>query len=141
MTIADGAKASCPGSIHSPGGSSSCHNPFDLTSPAAAQRQIPGGVWRTVIGLLPLWILLTWAIVSPRSLDSLAANPPAIAGLPAGLLFIGIALTVMGIGFVAIRKASSMRAILLAFVGLTIPSTAVVAMSPAIILLIQVLAT
>lgn len=89
------------------------------------------------MGLLPLWILLIELIASPRSMDVLGASPPAMAGLPAGILMVGAALAVMAIGVVARRRASSTQSTLLAFLGLTVPAAAVVAVAPALIVMVQ----
>ena len=94
-------------------------------------------VARVLLGLLPLWILLFERIAFPRSLDVLGSLPPAVAGLPAGVVLIFIALAVMAIGVVALRRASSTRSMLLPFLGLTVPAAAVVVVAPALVVLVQ----
>jgi hypothetical protein len=59
---------------------------------------MPNVVGRVLLGLLPLWILLFELIAFPESMDPVTANPPAVAGLPAGVIFVGIALAVMAVG-------------------------------------------
>jgi hypothetical protein len=94
-------------------------------------------VGRVLLGLLPLWILLFEVIAFPGSIDPTGANPPAMAGLPLGILLVGVALAVMAIGVVALRRASSALSALLAFAFFTMPSAAVVAVAPALILMLQ----
>ncbi|HEV8697720.1 MAG TPA: hypothetical protein VGQ89_08510 [Candidatus Limnocylindrales bacterium] len=102
-----------------------------------APKAMPNVVGRVLLGLLPLWILLIRLIAFPESMDPVTANPPAVAGLPAGVILVGVALAVMAIGIEVVRRASSNRSALLAFVGLTLPSAAVVVVAPALILIVQ----
>lgn len=102
---------------------------------------MPNVVGRVLLGLLPLWILLFELIAFPGSMDPIGALPPAVAGLPGGIVLVGAALAVMAIGVVALRRASSTRSTLLAFLGLTVPAAAVVVVAPALILIVQNLAT
>ena len=97
-------------------------------------------VLRVLLGLLPLWILLFEAIAFPGSMDPVTANPPAVAGLPAGVLLVGAALVVMAIGVEVLRRTSSTTSMLLAFLGLTVPAAAVIVVAPALILSVQNLA-
>jgi len=98
---------------------------------------LPDDVRRVLLGLLPLWILVIRLVAFPGSMDPVTANPPAMAGLPLGVVLVGVALAVMAIGVVALRRASSNRSALLAFVGLTLPSAAVVVVAPALLLIVQ----
>ena len=93
-------------------------------------------VGRVLLGLLPLWILLILLIAFPGFMDPIVYIPPAIAGLPLGIVVVGAALVVMAIGVVALRRASSNRSAMLAFVGLTLPSAFVMALTPALTLII-----
>ena len=101
------------------------------------QKAMPGTVGRILLGLLPLWILLVQAIVFPGSMDPVFANPPAMAGLPAGVVLVAAALALMAIGVEVLRRASSNGVALLAFLGLTLPSAALIAAAPVLILNIQ----
>jgi hypothetical protein len=94
-------------------------------------------VLRVVLGLLPLWILLYLFIAVPGSIDPITANPPALAGLPAGILVVGAALVVMAIGVEVLRRTSSTVSMLLALAFLTLPSAVVMVMAPSLILMIQ----
>jgi hypothetical protein len=101
---------------------------------------MPNAVARILLGLLPLWILLFELIAFPKSMDAVFANPPAVAGIPAGVLLIGVALSVMAIGIVALRRASSTGSILISLLGLTVPAAVVMVVAPALILMVQTLA-
>ena len=94
---------------------------------------LPDDVRRVLIGLLPLWILTVELIAFPQYLETIGENPPAVAGLPAGILLVGAAVAVMVIGVVALRRASSTRSTLLAFLGLTVPAAAVIVVAPALV--------
>jgi hypothetical protein len=94
-------------------------------------------VRRVLLSLLPLWILLILLIAFPGFMDPVGANPPEMAGLPLGIALVGVALAVMVVGVVALRRASSNRSAMLAFVSLTLPSAAVVLVAPALILIVQ----
>jgi hypothetical protein len=101
------------------------------------QKAMPGAVGRILLGLLPLWILLIRAIAFPGSMDPVTANPPEVAGLPGGVVLIAVALAVMAIGIEVLRRPSSNGVALLAFLGLTLPSAALIVAAPALILNIQ----
>jgi glucan phosphoethanolaminetransferase (alkaline phosphatase superfamily) len=98
---------------------------------------MPSTVGRVLLGLLPLWILLILLIVFPGFMDPVGANPPDVAGLPAGIVLVFVALAVMAFGVVALRRASSTRSMLLAFLLLTVPAAAVIFVAPALILIVQ----
>lgn len=100
-------------------------------------KAMPNAVGRVVLGLLPLWILLFELIAFPTSMDSVTANPPAVVGLPAGVILVVAALAVMAIGIEVLRRASSSRVALLAFLGLTVPAAAVVVVAPALVVIVQ----
>ena len=98
---------------------------------------MPNAVGRVLLGLLPLWILLIRLIADPWSMFPVRGNPSAEAGIPAGILLAGVALAVMAIGIVALRRASSTRSALLAFLGLTVPAAALILMAPGLGLIIE----
>jgi hypothetical protein len=102
---------------------------------AKVERQRLGSAWRVVLGLLPQWILLIRFIVAPGSIDSIFANPPAVAGLPGGVVLVAAALAVMAIGVDILRRTSSNTTALLAFAFLTVPSAAVMIVAPTLVLM------
>jgi hypothetical protein len=103
-------------------------------------KAMPGTVVRVLVGLLPLWIILIQAIAFPGSMDPVTASPPEVAGFPAGVILVASALAVMGLGIEVLRRASSNRVALLAFLGLTVPAAAIVVVAPVLIVIVQTMA-
>jgi hypothetical protein len=95
---------------------------------------------RVLLGLLPLWVLLIFALAAPAFLDPMFANPPAIAGLPAGVLLIVVAITLMLAGVWLLRRSESDLGTVVAFLFFTIPALALILIGPAIILVLTNLA-
>lgn len=95
------------------------------------------GIGRVLLGLLPVWFLVILWVAFPGFMDPAFANPPAVAGLPAGVLVIASALAIMAIGVEVMRRTESDQTALLAFIGLTLPSAIVVFVTPALILIVQ----
>jgi hypothetical protein len=91
---------------------------------------------RVLIGLLPLWILLFLLVAAPSFMAPMFANPPEVLGLPAGVVILAIALTVMTIGIAILGLTSSTKAAIAALVGFTAPSLVLLVMAPAMILAI-----
>ncbi len=96
---------------------------------------------RTVLALLPLWILLFAPIASPSFFDPMFESPPGTAGMPAGLMIQAFALLLMALGVAVVRRTSSRTAAILAFALLTLPAAAIVILAPAAVLIVQNLAT
>ncbi len=96
---------------------------------------------RMVLAFLPLWILLFQLFAVRGFMDPVFASPPGIAGLPAGIGLLAIALLLMGLGVGVLRHTSSRMAAILAFAFLTLPAAAIVILAPAAILIVQNLAT
>jgi tight adherence protein B len=57
-----------------------------------------------VIGFLPIGLLLTLAVVSPKFLAPMLKGPPSVLGVPLGLIMLAAGGVAMGIGFVLIRR-------------------------------------
>lgn len=95
---------------------------------------------RMVLAFLPLWILLFQLFAVPGFMDPVFASPPGIAGLPAGIGFLAIALLLTGLGAWALRRTSSRAAAILALAFLTLPAAAIVILAPAAVLIVQNLA-
>lgn len=93
-------------------------------------------ILRVLVGLLPLWILVLLMAV-PASRDAIGANPPSVAGLPAGIVLVAAALVVMAIGVEVLRRTSSTTATVLALAFLTIPSALLMVVAPTLILIVQ----
>jgi hypothetical protein len=97
--------------------------------------------WRFAVGLLPLLIWYLAGILAPGAVDPLFANPPAIAGLPAGVFVLAVVTVMTLAGAVVIATARSNTVVAAAVVLLTVPATVLLFLAPAVILLVQNLAT
>jgi tight adherence protein B len=65
-----------------------------------AQQRLSG----YVVGGLPFGLALFIYLAAPTFFDPMFEKPPDIAGIPIGVILIGIAVAMMGMGFMAIRK-------------------------------------
>jgi hypothetical protein len=96
----------------------------------------PARIPRLLLALLPVWIFLARAVVVPDASEPIFANPPAMLGLPAGLVVLAFSLVLMAVGVVVLAKTTSRKSAIYAVAFLTAPSTALVVLAPPIILLI-----
>ena len=85
-----------------------------------------------------LWIAL-W-ILAPGFMEPVFINPPAMLGLPAGVVIIAIAGGLATLGWLVARRTRSVRVALGAVTLLTIPALLLIVMTPALILIIVNLA-
>jgi hypothetical protein len=85
---------------------------------------------RVLLGLLPFWLLLFELVAIRGSAELIGANPPAVAGLPLGMLFVVLALLVMALGVVVLARSSPVVA-LVGFIFLTVPATMLMIVGPA----------
>lgn len=92
---------------------------------------------RVLVGLLPVWVLLFLAFAVPGSIEPIGSNPPAVAGLPLGIILVGAALVVMALGVEVLRQTSSTTSVLLTLAFLTLPSAAAVVLAPTLVLTMQ----
>lgn len=92
---------------------------------------------RIVLGLLPLWLLIFFALAAPGFMDPMFANPPAIAGMPAGVFVLVVAMVLTFASLMFLRQTRSDLATVLVFLVFTIPAMALILFGPAAILLIQ----
>jgi hypothetical protein len=97
-----------------------------------------GGLKRTgyALALLPLWVGIVLRIAAPGFLDPLFLNPPAIVGLPAGIVVIFAAGLLMALGVLVMRSTRSIAWRTAAFALLTLPALALVVFAPAVILIL-----
>jgi len=65
-----------------------------------AQQRMSG----YVVGFLPIGLVSVLFVIAPKFMEPMFANPPGIAGLPAGMIILGFAGFMMFIGFVLIRR-------------------------------------
>src|SRR5207248_11602606 len=65
-----------------------------------AQQRMSG----YVVGLLPFGLAFFIYIAAPNFFTPMFSKPPDVVGIPLGVILIGVAAVMMGIGFVVIRK-------------------------------------
>jgi hypothetical protein len=92
---------------------------------------------RVLVGLVPIWLQLAIAIAAPRFSDPVFDNPPGIAGLPAGVLLLSLAMVWTAIGAVVLLKPRSTAGVIGALVIFVAPASLVVLFGPALILILQ----
>jgi tight adherence protein B len=57
-----------------------------------------------VVGFMPLGLMALLFVIAPGFMQPMFENPPGIAGLPAGLIVLGVGFSFMFIGFILIRR-------------------------------------
>ena len=82
-----------------------------------------------------LWVFLT--VAAPGFMDPIYSNPPAIAGLPAGIVILGGAFLVAGLGVLIADRTRSDLVAFLAFLFLSCPAMAVIILASPIVLIVQ----
>jgi hypothetical protein len=93
-----------------------------------------------VIASVPLIALPTVWVVAPAFLEPVGLNPPAVLGLPMGVVLMALAGGMALVGWLVSRRTRSVRVALGAVATLTIPALFLIAMTPALILIIVNLA-
>ncbi len=111
----------------------------DAVALAAAPRRRGVSKADYAVALLPLWVGILLGVLAPGYMDGLFLNPPSVSGLPAGIVITFVAGLLMAMGVLVIRWTSSPVGRGAAFLLLTVPSFLVVAITPAIILIIVTL--
>lgn len=87
------------------------------------------------LALLPLWLLLFLSLAAPGFMDPMFANPPAVVGLPAGIVLLALAMAWMAIGVALILSTWSALGWAVAIVLFMVPAMAAVILGPAVILI------
>ena len=70
-----------------------------------AQQRMSG----YVVGLLPIGLMGAISLIDPNFMGPMFENPPAVLGLPAGVVLLGVGGISMAIGFMLIRKIVSIE--------------------------------
>lgn len=116
------------------------HVPEPITAGSSTSHVFVGGPTRRgprlVIGLLPVWVLIVLSFAAPGFLDPMYANPPAFAGLPAGVVIIAAALVLTIVGVEILRRSESDITTVLVWLLFTVPALAVILLGPAAILMV-----
>jgi hypothetical protein len=103
--------------------------------PAAVRLRPSASPW-AAIGLLPLWTLPVLAVLAPDYLHAAILNPPAMLGLPFGVVAIGGGILWAALGVVVMANTTSIGLRILALILFTIPSTVIVLFCPAFVLIL-----
>jgi hypothetical protein len=96
----------------------------------------PTSTPRLLIALMPVWVFIAQAVVAPNAIEPMYANPPAVYGLPAGLVLLAFSFVLMALGVIVMTRTTSRKSAICAVAFLTAPSTAIAVLAPTIILLI-----
>jgi hypothetical protein len=107
-----------------------------MEEPPARSSALP----RILFGLLPVGLQLAIAIAAPGFSDPVFDNPPGIAGLPAGVVLLALAMVWTAIGAVVLLKPRSTAGVIGALVIFVAPASLIVLFGPALILIVQNLA-
>jgi tight adherence protein B len=70
-----------------------------------AQQRLSG----YIVGFLPIGILLVLMVIAPKFINPMFQIPPAVFGVPLGVVMLGFAGIMMGIGFLLIRRIVSIE--------------------------------
>jgi tight adherence protein B len=65
-----------------------------------AQQRMSG----YVVGFLPIGLVGVLMVIAPKFMDPMFQKPPEVAGLPLGVIILGLGGVMMAIGFVLIRR-------------------------------------
>ena len=85
--------------------------------------------------LLPVWMTAILLVVAPKFFQQVLLNPPAMLGLPLGVVLLAIAAALTALGFLAMRGSTSPIMSALAFTFLTLPAVFLVIFTPAVVLI------
>ena len=112
--------------------------PVESADPSVTVARSPRGAPIVATAPMILWAVL--AAFAPGFVEPVFMNPPAILGLPAGVVVIAFAMAVALLGWLVVRRARTVGVALAALAFLTIPAMLLVISAPALILIIVNLA-
>lgn len=107
---------------------------------AATATRSPRQRAAVVIASVPLIALPAVWVVAPAFLEPVGFNPPAVLGLPMGVVLMALAGGMALVGWLLSRRTQSVRVALGAVAILTIPALILIVMTPALVLIIVNLA-
>lgn len=85
--------------------------------------------------LLPFWLSAILLVLAPKFFAGVLMNPPALLGLPLGVVLLAIAAALTVLGFLAMRGSTSPIVSALAFAFLTLPAVFLVIFTPAVVMI------
>ena len=86
--------------------------------------------------LTPLWVQIVASLLFQTYFKPMVTGPPEILGIPLGVVIAAIAMVWMLIGTVLVWDQRSPFVAVLALMVFTIPSTLVIVMTPAVVLIL-----
>jgi hypothetical protein len=110
------------------------------TSVASPQPAARSRLGKRLASFTPLAILAVASIVSPTFFPPIIAKPPDWLTFPLGVVMEAIAMLWMSLGVALAWNARSRSTEALALMLFTIPATLVAVFTPAIVLILQILA-
>jgi hypothetical protein len=110
-------------------------DPGSVALVVSPERSVPRRLGYAIASL-PFFVIIFAATFAPGYFEPVFENPPEIVGLPAGIVALFLAATWASIAFLAIRETRSGMGIALALLAFTIPSTIVIILTPAVILVV-----
>ena len=90
-----------------------------------------------VIACLPFVVLGTLIVATPTFLDPIYDNPPAMFGLPAGVVLLGAGIVWGALAFVVIWATSSRIGVLVAELFFTLPALFTIILAAPVVLIVQ----
>lgn len=87
-----------------------------------------------VVASVPVILLAVLWVVAPGYMEPVRFNPPAVYGLPMGIVIVAFAGGMAVFGWLVARRAQTLGVALGALVFLTIPALLLIVMAPALIL-------
>ena len=93
---------------------------------------------RVMAGIASIPVMLSLALwsLAPGFMDPVFANPPAVLGLPGGVVIIAFAEVLALLGWLVARRAQTLGVALGALAFLTVPAILLILMAPVLVLLI-----
>jgi hypothetical protein len=85
--------------------------------------------------LLPLWLTAILLVLAPKFFAGVLANPPALLGLPLGVVLLAVAAALTVLGFLVVRGSTSPIVSAVAFTVLTLPAVFIVIFTPAVVMI------
>lgn len=106
------------------------------TNTSAVEAKSPLQRIAVVIASVPMILWAAVWVVFPDFMEPVFSVPPAVLGLPMGIILIAFAGAMATLGWLLARRARSVRVALGALAFLTIPALLLIVMTPALMLII-----
>lgn len=108
--------------------------PVEPAAPPATPMRSPMHRVAVVVASVPVVMLAALWIVAPGYMDTVGFNPPAVIGLPMGIVIVAFAGGMAVFGWLVARRAQTFGVALGALAFLTIPAFLMIVMAPVLIL-------